>query len=80
MYEASNISLGAKDKAILHDVTVSVAPGVFTAVVGPNGAGKSTLLKVLSCEHSHYQGQVQVNGRDVRSYSPQRSPSVCFYG
>lgn len=71
MYEASNISLRAKDKAILHDVTVSVEPGVFTAVVGPNGAGKSTLLKVLSYEHSHYRGQVQINGRDVRSYSPQ---------
>lgn len=71
MYEALNISLRAKDKAILHDVTVSVEPGVFTAVVGPNGAGKSTLLKVLSYEHNHYQGQVQINGRDVRSYSPQ---------
>ena len=69
MYEALNISLRTGAKTILEAVSVSIEPGLFTAVVGPNGAGKSTLLKALSYEHSHFQGEVQINGRSVRSYS-----------
>jgi zinc transport system ATP-binding protein len=31
----------------LRDVSLSLAPGEFAALVGPNGSGKSTLLRVL---------------------------------
>ncbi|MFN3526886.1 MAG: ATP-binding cassette domain-containing protein [Paracoccus sp. (in: a-proteobacteria)] len=34
--------------AALHDITLSVAPGSFTALLGANGAGKSTTLKAAS--------------------------------
>src|SRR5205823_9654452 len=31
----------------LHDVTLAIARGSFSAILGPNGAGKSTLALVL---------------------------------
>ncbi len=34
-------------RAVLHDVSLSVAPGEVVALVGPNGAGKSTVAKLL---------------------------------
>lgn len=34
--------------AALHDVSLRVAPGSFTAILGANGAGKSTTLKAAS--------------------------------
>jgi iron complex transport system ATP-binding protein len=70
MIQAANISLGVRDKSILEDVSISVRPGSFTAVVGPNGAGKSSLLKILANEHTQYKGDVTINGKKINAYSP----------
>jgi iron complex transport system ATP-binding protein len=70
MYQASNISLHVKQKVILKDVSIRLEPGTFTAIVGPNGAGKSSLLKVMAQEHTHYQGDVIINGRQAKVYKP----------
>src|SRR5262249_47509493 len=41
-----NVSLGSR--AVLHDVSLSLASGHLVALVGPNGAGKTTLLRSLA--------------------------------
>jgi iron complex transport system ATP-binding protein len=69
MYQASDISLRIRDRLILSDVAITIHPGKFTAVVGPNGAGKSSLLKVIAHEHTHYRGEVSINGKQISSYT-----------
>lgn len=32
---------------VLHDITLTVAPGEIVTILGPNGSGKSTLLRAL---------------------------------
>jgi NitT/TauT family transport system ATP-binding protein len=49
----------------IRDVTLSIAPGEFVAVVGPTGCGKSTTLSLISGLQPPSVGTVQVNGRDV---------------
>jgi len=60
-------------KLILNDISLSIHPREFVALVGGSGAGKSTLMKALS-GFTPVQGQVLVNGDDLyRSYGIYRS-------
>ncbi|MFH7598563.1 ATP-binding cassette domain-containing protein [Streptomyces racemochromogenes] len=54
---------------VLHDVTLTVAPGETIALMGRNGAGKSTLLAALTGTLAPTTGQVTVGGR-----APHRTP------
>ena len=49
----------------LRDVTFTVEPGQFCAVVGPTGCGKSTTLGMVSGLDRPSEGSVKVGGREV---------------
>lgn len=51
---------------VLHDVSLSVAPGERLAVVGPTGAGKSTIAKLVARLYDPVEGSVRIGGVDVR--------------
>jgi cell division transport system ATP-binding protein len=53
------------DTAVLDEVTLSVAPKEFVAIVGHSGAGKTTLLKLLLAEERPTQGNVFFESIDV---------------
>ena len=44
------------------DLSLSVAPGEFVAVVGPSGCGKSTLMKLVTGLHIPERGDIHVAG------------------
>lgn len=54
----------------LHDVTLAVPTGRITAVVGPNGSGKSTLVRALLRRVPLRAGDITVQGRPLRHWSP----------
>ena len=61
-------------RVILHDVSLSIAPREFVAIVGGSGTGKSTLMKALCGYAPADQGQVLVNGDDFyRNFGAYRS-------
>jgi sulfonate transport system ATP-binding protein len=49
----------------LRDVTMTVEPGQFCAVVGPSGCGKSTTLTLVAGLDRPSEGRVLVGGRPV---------------
>jgi putative ABC transport system ATP-binding protein len=49
----------------LDGVTLSLAPGSFTAVMGPSGSGKSTLLQCAAGLDTPTEGQVFIDGARV---------------
>ena len=63
---ADGLSLAYQAKEIVHDVSLSIEAGTITTLVGPNGSGKSTLLKGLARLLLPAQGQVLLDGRDIR--------------
>jgi len=58
------VTRGGKTRLILKDVSLSIAPREFIALVGGSGTGKSTLLNALSGYAQASGGQVLVNGDD----------------
>jgi ABC-2 type transport system ATP-binding protein len=50
----------------LSGINLQVKKGEIFGLLGPNGAGKTTLIKILSTLVIHDEGEVYVNGLDVK--------------
>ena len=55
----------------LSNLSFSLAPGEFAAVVGPSGCGKSTLLSLICGLMKPQTGEILLNGEPVLGNSPQ---------
>ncbi|HRG04381.1 MAG TPA: ABC transporter ATP-binding protein [Paludibacteraceae bacterium] len=52
----------------LHNVSFTVQPNKITALVGLSGAGKSTVVNLLDKFYEVTEGQILVDGVDIREY------------
>lgn len=53
---------------VLHDVSFTVEPGQFVAIMGGTGTGKSSLVNLIPRFYDVTEGQILVDGMDVRDY------------
>ncbi len=53
---------------VLKNVSLTVAPGEFVAIVGGTGTGKSSLVNLIPRFYDVHRGNVLVDGLDVRDY------------
>ena len=56
----------ARQKEVLHGVSLNVKRGEVVALVGPSGAGKSTLMNLLPRFFDVTGGAILLDGHDVR--------------
>lgn len=67
--EFSHVRFGYKeDITVIRDFSAVAQPGQKIAVVGPTGAGKTTLVKLLMRYYDVNDGQILLDGKDIRSY------------
>ncbi|MDY7033498.1 MAG: ABC transporter ATP-binding protein [Thermodesulfobacteriota bacterium] len=87
MIDVSKVSFKYIEEWVLKEVSFSVGKGEFLGVIGPNGSGKTTLLKSLNKTIVPQQGDISVDGVNIKnikrrelarvlSMVPQESPSV----
>lgn len=66
---ASNGKEMSAGEPVLQNVSFKVKPGQTVAIVGQTGAGKTSLVKLLNRTYDIMQGQVLVDGVDVRDWN-----------
>jgi len=69
MLQAEHLTVHLSRRAVLHDISLTCAPGTLTAIVGPNGSGKTTLLRALTGDLP-YAGIARLQGLDIAAASP----------
>ncbi len=68
--EFRNVSFSYKDnKYALKNLSFSIIGKSTVAVVGHNGAGKSTIIKLLFRLYDPTEGEILVNGRNIKEYN-----------
>lgn len=67
--EFKDVTFKFGEKVILEDISFKVEPGQTVAIVGQTGAGKSTLTQLVTRTYDVNDGQVLIDGVDVREWN-----------
>ncbi|MBE8716586.1 ABC transporter ATP-binding protein [Cellvibrio polysaccharolyticus] len=68
--EFREVTFGYKPAtAVLKNINVIIEPGQTIALVGPTGSGKTSVTTLIQRFYDVWQGQVLINGEDVRDLS-----------
>jgi ATP-binding cassette subfamily B multidrug efflux pump len=58
-----------KDELLIEDMNIEVRAGQTVAIVGPTGAGKTTLINLLMRFYELNNGQITIDGQNIRELS-----------
>jgi ATP-binding cassette, subfamily B, bacterial HlyB/CyaB len=59
----------AEHPFVYRHLSLALKPGRLTVLAGPSGCGKSTLAKLLLGFYQPQEGQITIDGRDIRHFS-----------
>jgi len=66
----NNVSFAYTDENwVIKNLSFSIEPGQVLAVVGATGAGKSTIINLIGRFYDVQQGEVSIDGVDVRNFN-----------
>lgn len=60
----------------LEDIDFEIHEGEFVFLVGPSGSGKTTIIKLLTGEVQASEGEISVNGFDLRRLKRRKLPQL----
>lgn len=57
------------ERYILKNISTKINAGEHLSIVGQNGAGKTTFIKLLCRLYDDYEGEILINGINIKKYS-----------
>jgi subfamily B ATP-binding cassette protein MsbA len=67
--EFVNVSFRYTDRPVLQNISLTIPKGKTIALVGPSGVGKSTIADLIPRFYEATEGQVIIDGTDVKDYT-----------
>ena len=67
------------DADVLENISFSVKPGQTVAFIGSTGSGKSTLINLIPRFYDCSDGEILVNGQNVKDYTQQQLHDIIGY-
>jgi ATP-binding cassette, subfamily B, bacterial len=70
-FEFRNVSFTypGTERTVLHNFNLTLSPGERIALIGENGQGKTTVVKLITRLYDPSEGQILLDGIDLREYS-----------
>jgi ATP-binding cassette subfamily B protein len=70
-FEFRNVSFAypGTERRVLKDFNFTIEPGQRVALIGENGQGKTTVVKLITRLYDPTEGQILLDGVDLRDYS-----------
>ena len=70
-FEFRNVSFAypGTDRTVLKNFSLTLSPGERIALIGENGQGKTTVVKLITRLYDPTEGQILLDGIDLREYS-----------
>lgn len=78
-FEFRDVSFHYGDEPILSNLHFRVEAGQTVGIVGPTGSGKSTLVRLLARFHDPTEGQILLDGHDLRRWPLERLRTTVGY-
>lgn len=60
---------GTQEHEVLHNISLKMPQGSFTALVGPSGGGKSTVARLIARFWDVTAGNITIGGKDIKNIS-----------
>lgn len=84
VFEVKNLFFSVHSQQILREISLSILPGDYCAIIGPNGGGKTTLIRLLLGLEKPTKGEIKLFGQELKhfkrwhkiGYVPQRAAQL----
>jgi osmoprotectant transport system ATP-binding protein len=70
--ELRNVSKSFAATPAVADFSLKIESGAFFVLAGPSGCGKSTVLRMINAMILPGQGQIEIDGQDIRAMEPEK--------
>ncbi len=70
MIEFRNISKSYKNSEVLKHISFDIHEGEIVVLIGPSGCGKTTTLKMINRLIEPTEGEILINGKNIREEDP----------
>ena len=65
-FDDVSFNYGKGNEAVFNDISFTVPPGGYYAIVGPSGIGKTTLVSLIPRFYEINEGSIKIDGTDIR--------------